>query len=154
VSDLLRISEVAREAGVSSRTLRYYEELGLIEPTGHTPGGERRYSRESVEELRRIRELKELFGFNLEEIREIVSMEKRLEALRAEFRAIDPTGDKPGSSKAREQMVAILTEAQELNTRLSATVERKLSAIEAFRAELTAKARLYRKRLGELAGED
>jgi hypothetical protein len=40
----LRIGEAAARVGVSSRTLRYYEELGLLTPSGRTPGGARRYT--------------------------------------------------------------------------------------------------------------
>ena len=82
-----RIGEVAAETDVSTRTLRYYEELGLLTPSGHSPGGARRYSDDDVARVRRIRELQELVGFNLEEIRTIVAAEDRLGELRQEFRA-------------------------------------------------------------------
>ncbi len=50
---LLRIGEAAERAGVSCRTLRYYEELGLLVPAGHSAGGARRYTGDDVERLRR-----------------------------------------------------------------------------------------------------
>ena len=44
VESTYRIGEVAERFGVSTRTLRYYEEVGLIVPSGKSPGGSRRYS--------------------------------------------------------------------------------------------------------------
>src|SRR5437660_6702189 len=68
----MRIGEVAAQLGVSPRTLRYYEELGLLRPSSKTAGGARRYSEAEVERLLRIRDLQELLGFNLEEIRVVL----------------------------------------------------------------------------------
>src|SRR5206468_3533806 len=74
----LRIGEVAQRAEVSARTLRYYEELGLLSPAGKTAGGARRYDDRDVEQLLRIRELQEVMGFNLDEIAVILQSERRL----------------------------------------------------------------------------
>ena len=70
-ADGLRISRAALELGVSARTLRYYEELGLLVPSGRTSGGERRYTEADLEQLRRILSLKEVLGMNLEEIKSV-----------------------------------------------------------------------------------
>jgi DNA-binding transcriptional MerR regulator len=48
---------MAALAGVSPRTLRYYEERGIFAPTGHTSGGERRYGANDVARLQRIIEM-------------------------------------------------------------------------------------------------
>lgn len=74
-----RIGQVAERVGVTTRTIRYYEELGLVSPSGHSPGGARRYSEEDVAGVRRIRELQELMGFDLQTIRRIVLAERRLQ---------------------------------------------------------------------------
>ncbi len=83
----LRIGEVAIEAGVTTRTLRYYQELGLLDP-GQSPGGSRRYGESDVIRLKRILELRDVMGFDLERIRAILSSEDRL----AELRARGPAG--------------------------------------------------------------
>jgi len=54
----IRISDAAATAGVSARTLRYYEELGLLTPSLYTRGGERRYTEGDLTQLRRILELR------------------------------------------------------------------------------------------------
>src|SRR5205823_1623096 len=55
--DHARIGELAERCGVSTRTLRYYEQLGLLSPDAHTRGGARRYSVEAEARVERIREL-------------------------------------------------------------------------------------------------
>ena len=62
----LKVSELARRAGVSVRTLHYYEEVGLIAPA-RTESGHRRYGRAAIERLQQIRSLQQL-GFSLSQI--------------------------------------------------------------------------------------
>ncbi len=56
----LQIGELAKRAGVSVRTVRYYEELGLLPPSGRTSGGMRLYHDSDVTRLRFIRRLRAL----------------------------------------------------------------------------------------------
>ncbi|HEY9594764.1 MAG TPA: MerR family transcriptional regulator [Spirochaetia bacterium] len=65
----LQIGEVARQAGVSIRTVRFYEEKGLLAATSTTSGGIRLYTARDVNRLVFIRRLKVL-GLSIEEIRE------------------------------------------------------------------------------------
>lgn len=138
-----RIGEVAEKAGVSTRTLRYYEELGLVSPSGYSPGGARRYSDADLARVLRIRELQGLVGFNLDEIRTIVGAENRLEELRTEFRA--------GASPERARQ--IIADCMEINDRLRSEMRQKLSRLETFLADLDARARLIRRRAKELDTE-
>lgn len=66
----LSIGELAKRTGVSTRTIRYYEELGILPTPGRTEGGTRRYPREYVFYVEGARALKDL-GFGLEEIAEL-----------------------------------------------------------------------------------
>ncbi|MBO8155818.1 MAG: MerR family DNA-binding transcriptional regulator [Bacillaceae bacterium] len=66
------ISDLAHEFDISTRTIRYYEERGLIHP-GRTEGGQRTYSRKDRTRLRLILRGKR-FGFSLEEIAEMINM--------------------------------------------------------------------------------
>jgi len=59
---LLPIGEAATRLGVSTRTLRYYEELGLVAPSGRTQGGSRRYAEPDVERVQHVRELQQVLG--------------------------------------------------------------------------------------------
>jgi len=131
---LLPIGEVAQRLGVSTRTLRYYEELGLVAPSGRTKGGSRRYAEPDVEKVQHVRELQQVLGFNLDEIAEIVSAEDHLAELRTEY--------KRGVSPKRQ--ATIIHEAMAINARLQQHVDDKIGVLEGFRAELRATARRYR----------
>jgi DNA-binding transcriptional MerR regulator len=142
----IRISDAAATAGVSARTLRYYEELGLLTPSLYTRGGERRYTQEDLAQLRRILELREVLGMNLEEIKEFLSFESRLDVLRADYRA-----KKGGTTKqARAAQKAVLREALELNETLAEQLNAKLARMDSFRAKLAGDAQRCRELLAEL----
>ena len=70
---LSRIGEVADRLGVSPRTIKYYEEIGLLTPGKRSPGGFRLYGEPDVERLQRILRLKDT-GFSLAAIREFVAV--------------------------------------------------------------------------------
>ena len=69
----LRITEVARAAGVNRETLRYYERRGLIEPPDRSPGGHRLYDQRAVQTLRIIKAAQRL-GFTLEEVADLIEV--------------------------------------------------------------------------------
>ncbi len=142
----IRISDAATRAGVSARTLRYYEELGLLSPSLYTPGGERRYTLGDLAHLQRILELREVLGMNLDEISEFLSLETRLDELRASYRATKGVTTK----KARAQQRATLEEAMVLNESLAEQITTKLARMDAFRAKLSHDAQRCRELLAEL----
>ena len=80
------ISVAAELAGMHPQTLRQYDRLGLVTPA-RTSGRGRRYSHRDVEQLRRVQALSQ-DGVNLEGIRRILELERRLEALERENRAM------------------------------------------------------------------
>lgn len=82
----LRIGELARLAGTTPRTIRYYEEIGLLRGGEERPAGSHRlYDRADVERLRDVLRLKDLLGVSLEELREVVAAEDARAALRDEW---------------------------------------------------------------------
>ncbi|HEV2981046.1 MAG TPA: MerR family transcriptional regulator, partial [Solirubrobacteraceae bacterium] len=69
----LRIGDVARLVGTTPRTIRYYEEIGLIAQAPARPSGRHRlYSESEVERLREVMRLKHLLGVSLEELRTLL----------------------------------------------------------------------------------
>ena len=135
----LRIGEVAQQAGVSTRTLRYYQELGMLDP-GVSPGGSRRYAPRDVARLRRILELRDVMGFDLDRISAILHAEDRLAELKEEVRA--------GVSLERRQDV--VREAIALNNAMRAQVHDKLHVLQSFLDELETKAARYRQIASDL----
>ncbi len=142
----IRISDAATRVGVSARTLRYYEELGLLTPSLYTAGGERRYTLDDLAHLQRILELREVLGMNLDEIREFLSLETRLDELRASYRATKGATTK----KARTEQKATLQEALVLNESLAEQISVKLARMDGFRAKLVSDAERCRELLSEL----
>lgn len=113
---LLPIGKVAEQVGVSERTLRYYEEIGLLTPAGHSPGRCRRYTQAEVARVNHIRELQEVMGYNLEEIATILGARDRLERVAEECRS--------GQDRARQAQL----------------VDEALATLEESRARVRAKA--------------
>jgi DNA-binding transcriptional MerR regulator len=127
---LLGIGAAAALAGVSERALRYYQQLGLITPSGCTPGGMRRYSHEDLARVARIRQLQTLLGLNLDEIAVVLRNEDRLGQIRLAYH------DESTSDKGRQDL---LRESLALQEDLRATVQAKRSAIEGFLTDLDAR---------------
>ncbi|HVS29721.1 MAG TPA: MerR family transcriptional regulator [Solirubrobacteraceae bacterium] len=143
-AERLRIGDVARLVGTTARTIRYYEEIGLLpgaEP--RDPGRHRLYSEADVQRLREVLRLKELLGVSLDELRELVEAQDARAALRDEFdRSDDPV-------RRRE----ILIEAAGYIDRQLELVRRRKRELQRLEDELTGKRRLVRRRLRDL-GED
>jgi DNA-binding transcriptional MerR regulator len=138
-----RIGEVAERAGVSTRTLRYYQEVGLLDPAGASSGGNRRYSDGDVARLERILELRNVMGFDLERIRDILHAEDRLASMREEVRR--------GISRKRHR--EIIAEAVAINQRLREQVAAKMAVLQDFDQQLAARHTRYEE-IAEQIGAD
>ncbi|WP_028264626.1 MerR family transcriptional regulator [Arthrobacter sp. MA-N2] len=78
-SRTMHIGELAERTGLSLRTIRHYDEVGLLPATGRTEGGFRVYAENDVERLTLIKQMKPL-GFSLEEMAEILELLSALES--------------------------------------------------------------------------
>ena len=140
----LRIGEVASLTGVTPRTLRYYEELGLISPDSRdTPAQGRRYSQEEIERVRRIKEMQEFLGVGLFEIRDTLQAEDRLLGLRAAYRR----------TSSPSAQAALLKEAVQLVERQLRQIDERLERLAALRVELEERRSRHLQRLEELSAE-
>jgi len=137
----VRIGEAAGLCSVTTRTLRYWEEIGLLSPNEQRHGGERLYSGAEVERARRIRELQELLGFSLAEIRVVLETDDLLDKVRNAYKA-----------NARVELQRrLLADALEANDALLARLDDTLTRVKEFRAERAEKAKRMRARAAELA---
>jgi DNA-binding transcriptional MerR regulator len=84
---LLRIQEAAAEVGLTPRSIRYYEEVGLLEPAARSEGAYRLYDESDIERLRFIRGLRDDAGFSLAQIGQLLEDERARERNRERFRA-------------------------------------------------------------------
>jgi MerR family transcriptional regulator, repressor of the yfmOP operon len=86
MSGELRIGDVAKLAGTTPRTIRYYEEIGLLPvSSARERGAHRTYAEEDVERLANLLRLKDLLGLSLEELKALVEAEDARAALRREW---------------------------------------------------------------------
>jgi len=136
----MRIGEAAKACGVTTRTLRYWQEMGLLTPGGQREGGERLYTESEVARAARIKELQGLLGLSLAEIREVLDTENVLESIRTAYRA----------TVRPELQRQLVSDAMEANDRLLARLNDSLQRITAFRDERTARAKRLRARAREL----
>jgi len=141
----LRIGEVAKLAGTTPRTIRYYEEIGLLPAaSGREPGAHRTYAEGEVERLTELLRLKDLLGVSLEELKELVEAEGARAALRREWRGgvVDPV--------RRRQ---ILEQSLTHSARQLELVRRRREEISKLEAELVARRRRVRELLRQLETE-
>ena len=86
----LRIGDVARSVGTTPRTIRYYEEIGLLPEAPARPAGQHRlYTEAEVERLREVMRLKDLLGVSLEELKTLLTAEEARAEVRAQLRRED-----------------------------------------------------------------
>jgi DNA-binding transcriptional MerR regulator len=131
----LSIGRAAEAAGVTTRTLRYYEQLGLLRPAARAPGASRRYSEDDLARVERIRRLQDLLGHDLQQIADVLHAEDRLAEIRAAWFE--------GEDVERRQR--LLAEAVAINDKLREQVNSQRAALDAFAAELEDKAERYRR---------
>ncbi len=136
----LQIGEVAERTGVTQRTLRFYEEKGLLKPPTRLEGGFRLYSEEDVRRVEQIKQLQKLLGFTLAEIKEMVEAQEIKQQLRAEYR--------PGADVAERK--ERITRAMELTERQHAVIRQKVDALLEMKSHLEEKLEKYRGWLEQL----
>jgi len=86
----LRIGDVARLVGTTPRTIRYYEEIGLLAEAPARPSGRHRiYTHAEVERLREVMRLRDLLGVSLEELKTLLTAEEARAEVRAQLRRED-----------------------------------------------------------------
>ncbi len=141
--EVLRIGELATRAGVTTRTLRYWGEIGLVEPTSRLGSGERVYSSEELERVIHIRELQELLGLTLAEIQIVLESEDAIERLRKARRA----------SATTARRLELLENAIESHARLIEKIDDRLSRIATFRDEWVQRIERMKVRTSELRSE-
>ena len=89
----MRIGEVAELTGTTPRTIRYYEEIGLLgAPADRAEGEHRCYSEADVERIREIVRLRDLLGLSLDQLSQLVEAETARAAIRREYHATDDPG--------------------------------------------------------------
>ena len=138
----LRIGDLARLVGTTPRTIRYYEEMGLLPEAGGRPsGGHRLYTDAEVARLQEVMRLKELLGLTLEELKELLAVEEARAEVRAELRREDV---------APERRRELLVEAGGHIDRQLELVRHRSAELAKLQEELTETRKRVRRKLREL----
>jgi DNA-binding transcriptional MerR regulator len=126
----LRIGEVAEQVGVTPRTIRYYEELGLLGKSAErTKGAHRLYGEADVARLRELIRLRDLLGLSLDELVTLAEAEEARAALRDQWHG-EPTD---------EERLAIVEQAAKLVQQQLDLVRARQSTLDDFAGELESK---------------
>jgi DNA-binding transcriptional MerR regulator len=137
---LLRIQEVAAETGLTTRAIRYYEEIGLLEPAARSGGAYRLYDSSDLERLRFIKELRDDAGFSLAQIGQLLEDEAARERNRERFRATgDPVERRALIEEARARIERQIDTLRAKRTRLDVMIqaaEERLAHLDDHLAEL------------------
>ena len=137
----LRIGEVAERAATTVRTVRYYEEVGLLPGSEDRRAGEHRsYSEADIERLREILQLKELLNLSLEQLRGLVEAEEARAAIRAQYRS---------ATEAAERERLLAAAAGHLDRQLALIRDRR-AALDELEARLAERRERVAERLAEL----
>jgi MerR family transcriptional regulator, repressor of the yfmOP operon len=138
----LRIGDVARLVGTTPRTIRYYEEIGLLPEAPARPSGRHRlYSDAEVERLREVIRLKNLLGLTLEELKEVLSAEEARAVVRAQLRRDDV--DAPRRRELLEEALGHIDRQLEL-------VRKRAGELERLEHELSETRKRARRKVREL----
>lgn len=130
---LHQIGEVSGRVGLSLRTIRYYEEMGLIHPAQRTDGGFRLYSEDDIDRLALIKHIKPLG----------LSVQAMSELLEARDTLTDPSADAPAATTAMATLARLCREAAERVDLLKG----QLAQAEEFSAQLRREVRRHQRRV-------
>jgi MerR family transcriptional regulator, repressor of the yfmOP operon len=137
----MRIGEVAERAGTTVRTVRYYEEVGLLPGSEERSHGQHRsYSEADVERLREILQLKELLNLSLEELRGLVEAEEARALIRERYRA---------ATEAAERERLLVEAAGHLDRQLALVRDRR-AALDELEQRLAERRERVAERLAEV----
>lgn len=135
---MYKIDEVTKQTGLTKRTLRYYEEIGLIHPPERSEGNIRLYTDEDVERIKKIVEAKEVLGITLQEMQYFLSLKERMEQRK--------NSDNPRDREVIQEIAHMLTSQIE-------TLDKKMLQMKHVKEELEHSLEKATKFLEETNGE-
>ena len=141
---LLRIQEAAADTGLTPRSVRYYEEMGLLRPAARSEGDYRLYDESDLERLRSIKGLRDDAGFSLAEISRLLEDEEARERDHAAFHA---SADPAERLRLLRQRVASFE-------RQTQTLRTKIERLEAMVEETEARRTRSLARIAEIEGAE
>ena len=138
-----RIGEVARLVGVTTRTIRYYEELGLLGQAERPKGSHRVYGEADVQRLQEMIRLRDLLGLSLDELVEVVEAEEARKVLRSRWETNPDDCERlqiiSAATPIVERQLELVRARRAALRQFAADLEEKLELIRTCREELEAR---------------
>ncbi len=138
----MQIGQVAERTGLTQRTLRFYEEKGLLNSPTRMEGGFRLYSEEDIQRIEHIVQLKQNLGFSLADIKEMIEAEEAISSLKAQYKEL-----------SKEQKLESLEKAVEVIENQMVLTEKKIEQLSNMRSFWQQKLDKYNQRLKEIKDE-
>ena len=126
---MIRIGEVAERVGTTPRTIRYYEEIGLLPGGSRRKGTHRLYDDADVERLLELKRLRDLLNISLDELKQLVEAEEARAEIRRRFHA----------TESDTERVSLLDQALPYVDQQLALVRARLAELKRLETELVAK---------------
>lgn len=125
-AERFKIDDVAKASGLTKRTIRYYEELGLLPAPERTEGGTRLYTQMHIERLKQLVDARDVLGFSLQELVDFVAIREEIIQHRDAYR----------QAEAAEQKRLKLLEVGQMLEKQLEMIDIKLEKIAGFRKEI------------------
>jgi DNA-binding transcriptional MerR regulator len=138
---MIRIGQVAERVGITPRTIRYYEEIGLLPGAERAKGTHRLYDDADIERLTELTRLRDLLNLSLDELKELVEAEEARDLLRRRFR----------ETESSDERLRILEAALPHIERQLELVRSKKSELERLEDELVERRKAVLRRRRELS---
>ncbi|HLY14846.1 MAG TPA: MerR family transcriptional regulator [Candidatus Limnocylindrales bacterium] len=127
---LRRIQDVADEVGLTTRAIRYYEEMGLLTPAARSGGSHRLYDETDIERLRAIRGLRDDAGFSVGDITRLLEDTDHLARSRAAFHDTESPVERlriarDGLQRVDRQLELLEDKIERLRTMRAETIGRR-----------------------------
>lgn len=138
--EYISIGEAAERSGLTQRTLRYYEELGLLKPPARVARGQRLYGPDDLARIAQVRRMRDLLGFSLGEIKSVIEAEEAKQHLRADLK----------TERSLKRKLKQMKEAADITARQLAVVEEKVAGMQAMRKDLSRDLAGFNERIAEI----
>ncbi|WHY71079.1 MerR family transcriptional regulator [Fictibacillus enclensis] len=122
----IKIDEAAKITGITKRAIRYYEEIGLIQPPERSDGQVRLYTDEDIKQLKRVVDAKEVLGFSLQELQHFLTIKERVLEHKDQY---ESTKDTTIQQSELEEIAVGLKEQEKM-------LQQKMEKMKSFQGEL------------------